>query len=575
MSKNLLEQMNENGALAVTSTIEDMLKQKTRAAIEEARKQVAAETFGVSFEPIEEGRQVRPTYSSDAIAATNKAWKATDKARNSQSEDDHRAAAKAHKRAAITHVPGSKAKEHHEQAEIHNWLAGFSKKHGSEWTKKQPQGMTEDSKLQEEIEAAYEGKGQLDEAKEPDHAMAKDLADKALYNHNQFHAGNHDEHHGGWAMHDLHTWAKNYAKKHDKGTYDKEKAVKGLTHAVKNSEPSYFGRGHMDRKAPNGKISGATRTQAARHLLPHVEKLMAQHTKKKINEAEPEHHAKAKPAGQEKERPMVTRKPHPQQAAFNKEYKAAHDAKDMGKIKQLHKMAWTHDFDLPWRQTGSSSKSPIHSFAEEELTFTEAELEEGRKLEEGIMGSMFNKVKSAFKKQKPMSFADHMHQINHELQTKKNNSAHASRLSGKADQLLAKKGLNPNKPKATALHAKADSLLAKKGLRPAMAEQTILESASDYKELHKAALAAGYSHVPSPANASKASKGPDYHHYTHPNGHTMSVSVSRGVHGLYGKPKGKFMFLHAEKDMDAKGGSPQSGETVHDFNRIHGKAEGK
>ena len=80
-------------------------------------------------------------------------------------------------------------------------------------------------------------------------------------------------------MHDLNTWAKNYQKKKEKGTYDREKAVKGLTHAVKNSEPAYFGTGHRDHKATLGKMSGATRTAAARHLLPHVEKLMPNHAK--------------------------------------------------------------------------------------------------------------------------------------------------------------------------------------------------------------------------------------------------------------------------------------------------------
>ena len=48
--KTLLEQLKENGALEVTSTIQSILKQKTKEAIEEARKQVAADTFGVSFE---------------------------------------------------------------------------------------------------------------------------------------------------------------------------------------------------------------------------------------------------------------------------------------------------------------------------------------------------------------------------------------------------------------------------------------------------------------------------------------------------------------------------------------------
>jgi stalled ribosome alternative rescue factor ArfA len=141
-------------------------------------------------------------------------------------------------------------------------------------------------KVQEdsEIDAAYENTNPLNERSEVDHPLAKELASQAVYNHEQFHQGNHDAHHGGWAMHDLHTWAKNYAKKKDKGIYDKEKAVKGLTHAIKNSEPSYFGKAHHEKSGQT--VSGATRTQAARHLLPHVEKLMKQHQKKTIKENE-------------------------------------------------------------------------------------------------------------------------------------------------------------------------------------------------------------------------------------------------------------------------------------------------
>ena len=115
----------------------------------------------------------------------------------------------------------------------------------------------------------------LNEAREQhvDHALAHELAHKALYNHGQYHKGNMDSRHGGWARHDLHQWAKNYSKKQKKGTYDRESAVKGLTHAIKHSEPSYFGKKHDEKSGQT--VSGATRTQAARHLLPHVEALMA------------------------------------------------------------------------------------------------------------------------------------------------------------------------------------------------------------------------------------------------------------------------------------------------------------
>ena len=182
----------ENGAFQITSAIETLLRKKTVEAIEETRKQVAADAFGMQFED-----------------------------------------------------PAQK--------------------------------------IQEQIDAAYESTDQLNEKSEIDHPLAKELADKAVHNHEQFHQGNHDARHGGWAMHDLHQWAKNYAKKKDKGVYDKEKAVKGLTHAIKRSEPSYFGKAHHEKSGQT--VSGATRTQAARHLLPHVEKLMPQHQKKKVNEA--------------------------------------------------------------------------------------------------------------------------------------------------------------------------------------------------------------------------------------------------------------------------------------------------
>ena len=198
--RKLTEQ--ENGALAVTTAIESLLKQKTKEAIEETRKQVAAETFGMSF----------------------------------QNED-------------------------------------FQK-------------VQEDA----EIDAAYNDKVQLAEwpkaDKTPDVPLATELKNRALYNHHQYHAGNHDAHHGGWAMHDLHTWAKNYAKKKDKGVYDREKAVKGLTHAIKNSEPSYFGKAHHEKSGQT--ISGVTRHHAAQLLLPHVEELMKQHQKKTVKESETE-----------------------------------------------------------------------------------------------------------------------------------------------------------------------------------------------------------------------------------------------------------------------------------------------
>jgi hypothetical protein len=331
----LVEQLKENKALEVTTTLESMLKQKTREAIEETRKQVAADTFGVSFE-------------------------------------------------------------------------------------------STDPKLQEAIDAAYYGKEQLDEGSEVDHPLAKELADHAVHNHEQYHQGNHDSRHGGWAMHDLHTWAKNYAKKKDKGVYDKELAVKGLTHAIRNSEASTFGQAHGTKHGQ--RISGATRTQAARHLLPHVEKLMPQHQKKKdVKEAEiaekrdPFGHSKkelsqlgamsqgiknqvaaSKPksnfqrdledwrkhdrgaipkgklgeaeksdvpsadevAKHDKWAAGIRAKAAKGQGEFNKKW---HAAKDDNERKALKKHAFQHDYDIPWSHSVHQSKSPIHSFATEEV----------------------------------------------------------------------------------------------------------------------------------------------------------------------------------------------------------------
>lgn len=76
--------------------------------------------------------------------AASKAWAATEKARNSQSEVDHRAAEKAHRNAAESVHARTAAKEHKDQADVHKYLADFTKKHGAKWTKHQPQTMKED-----------------------------------------------------------------------------------------------------------------------------------------------------------------------------------------------------------------------------------------------------------------------------------------------------------------------------------------------------------------------------------------------------------------------------------------------
>jgi hypothetical protein len=272
MAKTLMEQLKENSALQITTTIESMLKQKTVAAIEETRKQVSAETFGMSFET--------------------------------------------------------------------------------------PDKIQEDA----QIDAAYNGKDQLDERDStPDTHMAKHLADQALHNHNEYHSGNHDARHGGWAQHDLHTWAKNYARKKAKGTYDKELAVKGLTHAVRNSEASAFGRAHGTKHGQH--VSGATRTAAARHLLPHVEKMMDQHVpqpkgKKKVTEA-----AAAAAIPMDRYQSAARARGASGQADFNKKWHAAKG--DEAKRKELRKYAFHHDHDIPSDDHGQShSKSAIHSFGE-------------------------------------------------------------------------------------------------------------------------------------------------------------------------------------------------------------------
>jgi len=249
----ILEHVKENNAINVTSAVEDLLKQKTLAAIDEARKQVAAETFNTYPQPPEKD-------------------------------------------------------------------------------------------VNEEIDAAYNSGDVLEEARggEPDKILAGELKDKALYNHHQFHQGNHDARHGGWARHNLHQWSDNYNKKRKKGVYDKEKAVKGLTYAIKNSEPSYFGKAHHEKSGQT--VSGATRMHAARLLLPHVEKLM---DGKKLDEAK---------------NPVQTRKPHPQQAAFNAKWAKANDQERA----MLKKHAWKHDFDIPWEGSQSKNRSAIHDFSEGE-----------------------------------------------------------------------------------------------------------------------------------------------------------------------------------------------------------------
>lgn len=389
MSKTLFEEVQEGNALEVTTTIESLLMKKTLEAIEETRKQVAADTFGMEFE------------------------------------------------------------------------------------------QSEESRLNEEIDTAYEGLYQLTEKSEADHVMAKDLADKALYHHDQYHKGNRDERHGGWAMHDLNTWAKNYQRKKEKGTYNPEKAVKGLTHAVKNSEAAYFGGSHHQtwKNSPaKGHVSGATRTAAARHLLPHVEKLMPNHAKKKA--VKEEAIAEGTPRKNHNMNYRLMQHGFKYKGANGRFHEFENDEGHTIRH-QYPTVLGNHSFEhkdpsgkTVWKspQTGDTD---IHQHLEKHFPkkLSEAEIEEG----------LFD----FFKRKKEPSLADHLHSINKDLQTKKNNVAHAQRLHGKADSLLAKKGLNPNNVKATVLHGKADALLAKRKLKPIMASEAEKEHHAVPPPAHK------------------------------------------------------------------------------------------
>ena len=100
----------------------------------------------------------------------------------------------------------------------------------------------------------------------------------------------------------------------------------------------------------------------------------------------------------------------------------------------------------------------------------------------------------------------------------------------------------------------------------------MLQESREFKDLHAAALKAGYTHKESPANKT-SSKGPAFHNYEHPSGYGMSVSVNRGGNtGPHGaKKKGQVnQFYHAsDRNDDA---SVKGGTTVADFNRLHAAA---
>jgi predicted Zn-ribbon and HTH transcriptional regulator len=128
--------------------------------------------------------------------------------------------------------------------------------------------------LQEQIDAAM--LMEWPKSKDADHALAHELASWTVHQHSKDEAQAKKE--GRKFEGGLHPWAKNYSKKKKKGTYDEDLAVKGLTHAIKHHEDGYFGvrRGYDGKKTGNKPtIGAATRTAAAKHLLPHVHALMA------------------------------------------------------------------------------------------------------------------------------------------------------------------------------------------------------------------------------------------------------------------------------------------------------------
>ena len=87
------------------------------------------ESFNVVKElGLDEEIDTSPKYSTIAVDASKKAWKATEKAKKSQSPEDHMAASRQHHAAAMTHAPGTASKAHHDQSEHHKQMSVWVQK---------------------------------------------------------------------------------------------------------------------------------------------------------------------------------------------------------------------------------------------------------------------------------------------------------------------------------------------------------------------------------------------------------------------------------------------------------------
>lgn len=113
----------------VTSMFEELLVQKALTLVQEVKKQVASDILESSFSGVLDDNHgvTGGKYSPESIAASKKAWKATNKARSTDGGNNkaaHLAAEKAHRMAFAAHRPGGEAaRGHAEQAGIHKYLA--------------------------------------------------------------------------------------------------------------------------------------------------------------------------------------------------------------------------------------------------------------------------------------------------------------------------------------------------------------------------------------------------------------------------------------------------------------------
>lgn len=433
--KTLLEQVKDNNALEITSQLEGMLKQKTLEAIQETRKQVAADTFGMDFS-------------------------------------------------------------------------------------------TDDAKLQEALETFGIDETVLFEAMSKQHYVG--LAD--------------------------HIKASGVPFSHEH--------LKVLSGFMKKDNPKFDAdRWHKYVSGEAGPNGGKKKVhEAAAATAVPSDKEVADHDKRAAA-------ARAKAA--------------PHQAAFNKQW---HAADEEGR-KHLKKIAFHHDFDIPWNDKKQShGHSALHNLAKQMGVKSEsvteqqvAVFEQNRQLmvaagltEEEVNEGLMSFAKNLFKRKKEPSLADHLHSINQDQQKKNNAAALAkkkvadtSRLHGKADALLAKKGLNPNKPKVNALHAKADSLLAKR--KPAMAG---MREEADVKKKYPVSeeyLTEVSQAIPWP------SQSKDLKNYTRKKGET----------GAYSHPDGHKVEFHGNNEWThtSKNGSVKKGKGMGDLHvhvmKTHGDFDNK